>query len=281
MAQVVEFVGPPGSGKSSVAAALSGRRLGSRTVVGIEAVTLRPRSSLPLAQLVHGATMRRSGRAASTLDRMLCQAVPADERAASLAGRADEWRPLLDFLAGRTLGTDVTDPMATASSVRRLYAPLWLTQTLEARALAEDAPDGLVVVMHEGLLQRAGVVCGRAPDEVQLAQYARLVPPLAAVVHLRCSTGLLVERVLGRRASGSENVRHIGLDERELQELLDWESALLARTVQAYRLAGGRTIVLDADEDGPAVLADRIARALVEKREISAAGPEGDVQQRG
>lgn len=226
MAYVVELFGAPGSGKTSLMHALDGCRVGPRRIVTAERLSRVPRGGM-LGRL---------------RDRQLTPA----ERRATLAARADDWEDLLAMAAAA--------PAALAADpLRALHATGWLAATLELRALADAAPDDVIVVLDEGLAQRAGVVCGPEPDDATLARYVRAFPPTALHVHLREHPAMLAGRLRGRDRTID---RHVGLDDDALLGSVTDDAVLLARCAAALERAGHRMLTTTSGRTTDLVAAD-------------------------
>jgi len=238
MADVVELFGAPGTGKSSLVRALDGRRVAGRRVVDAARLVRVPRR-WPLGRL---------------LPREL---TPAERRAA-LAARRDDWATLLGRIAEGPLGRGGVD----ADPLRALHAPGWLATTLELRALADAAPDDVVVILDEGLVQRASVVCGPDPSDDVLAGYLGALPPTRLHVHLQQDPAALAVRLRGR---GRVIDRHVGLGDEELTRSLAADVRLAARCADVLAAAGDPIITVVTDGD-VASAADRVVAALAGAR---------------
>jgi hypothetical protein len=250
MAQVVELFGAPGTGKSSLVRALDGRRVAGRTLVAAQRLTRVPRVGR-----IRTGPVRLAGRTrlTRTLTALLTRELTPGERRAALARRRDDWSALLELIASAPLGRDDADPL------RGLHAPGWLAASLELRALADAAPDGLVVLLDEGLVQRSALACGVDPDDATLDRYLERLPPATLHVHLTADPSALVARL---RARTRVIDRHAGLDDAGLGASVVSDTALFARA--AGRLAGSGHDLLAADTSAVAVgtLADDVARRL-------------------
>ena len=231
MAHVVELFGAPGSGKSSLLRALDGRDVAGRRIVAAERLTRVPRAGL--------------------LGRLRDRELTPAERRAALAARADDWSELLAMAAAAPTAL-VDDPL------RALHATGWLAATLELRALADAAPDEVVVVLEEGLVQRAPVVCGPAPDGAMLVRYLCALPTTALHVHLREDPATLVGRLRGRDRVID---RHVGLDDDALLGSVVHDAVLLARCAAALDTAG-QPVLATAGGRGTAAIADDVVDVL-------------------
>ena len=209
MASVIELFGAPGTGKSSTVRALEGRHVAGRRIVGADRL-LRVARGRPF-----GSLLRRD--------------LTPGERRRELAARGQDWAGLLSIVRDAPLGRDADDPL------RPLHAPGWLAATLELRALADAAPADVVVVLDEGLVQRAPIVCGADPDDETLARYLRALPPPVLHVHLTQDPAVLVARLRGR---GRVIDRHVGLDDGRLIDSVRDDLRLLARCAAGLAAAG-------------------------------------------
>ena len=217
MAHVVELFGAPGTGKSSLARALDGRDVAGRRIVAAERLTRVPRAGM--------------------LGRLRDRDLTPAERRAALAARADDWSELL-ALAAAAPAALADDPL------RALHATGWLTATLELRALADAAPDDVIVVLDEGLVQRTAVVCGPAPDDATLDRYLGALP--TTLLHLRATAGA---EVLLQRLGGRERTidRHVGLDEAVLRASLAADVALADRCARTLEGLGAPVAAVPTD----------------------------------
>jgi hypothetical protein len=244
MAEVVELFGAPGTGKSSLLRALDGRRVGGRRIVSAQRL-LRVRRSGPLGMLRPR------------------DATPAERRAA-LAERREDWADLLELIAAAPLGRDPSSHGAggeehRADPLRALHAPGWLAASLELRALAVSAPDALVVLLDEGLVQRTGIVLGPDPDPSHLDRYVRALPPALLHLHLHAGPTTVMAR-LGARARVID--RHAGLDGDGLVASVTADLDLYERTARALASAGQPVVGLGTD-DAERQVADEAHRRIV------------------
>jgi hypothetical protein len=256
MADVVELFGVPGVGKSSLMRALDGRRIDGRTVVAAPRLLRVPRSAMPGTASLAGSPVD-AALPRRVVDRVLRRDLtPAERRAAVTARRAD-WAPLLDMIATAPLGRD--DGSGPLDALEVLHAPGRVSMTLELRALADAAPDDLIVVLDEGLAQRARLVCGPVPEPGTVERYVAALPPAALQVHLVAEPAVVASRLAAR-----ERVidRHAGLDADELERSVARDAELLERIASAL-VARGDAVLRVPEADGvPDVVISRLGRSL-------------------
>jgi len=246
MAEVVELFGAPGTGKSSLARALDGRRVAGRRLVAAERLLWVPRDGL----------LGRLGRFAKR------ERTPAERRAA-LGLRRGDWAELLELIADAPLGRERDGATGTAvDPLRALHAPGWLADSLELRALAATAPDTLVVVIEEGILQRTPVLLGHDPTPAELDRLARALPPTLLHLRLTADTDMLLRRLRSRTRVID---RHAGLDSDALAASVAADDELYGRAAEALAKAGVAVADLGTDGDEQSLAADaerRIVAAL-------------------
>lgn len=243
MARIVELVGAPGVGKSTLLGALAGRHLGDgrrvRTPLDLRRV---PRRGVP-----------------GPLDRRVPR--PVDPRLVRrlLADRTDRWAPFLDHVVA-------TGGPVDEAPLRRLQSLSWTLTTLELLALAEDRPDGEVVVLDEGPLQRALTLLGVDADGRDLARHVATAPATDLVLHLRTDADELDRRVVARARGGRVTARHAGLATSDRRAAEADEVRLLAEVADGVAAAGREVAVLDLPPGRPpvgealALLAARLPR---------------------
>jgi hypothetical protein len=233
MALLVELVGAPGAGKSTVAAALDGLRAGGAVLRPATDLVRPPRRGLP-----REAARRLAG---AEDPRVLRRA---------LADRAEAWDPLLRLV----LAARPDDPRGAAL---RLEALDWTRRTLATVALVRAAPGG-AFVLDEGPLQRVTAVLGPLPDPVEVARYVGLLPPSDLVLHLKADDATLARRLADRAAAGRVIDRHLGLDPAARLASVRADAAVLAAAVGAA--ATGTTVIdVDASDGADPIAAARAA----------------------
>jgi hypothetical protein len=266
MADVVEVSGAPGTGKSSLVGALAGSEAGGRRLVDARALLRVPR--LVRAGAAGAPGGGRSGGTSALprpLERLLRRDLQPEERRSLVAERAASWSGLLELLARAELGRDAdvtTDPGRAA--LRRLYAPGWIAATLELRALADGAPDDVLPVLDEGLVQRTRIVLGVRPDAAALRAFVAALPAPRLVVHLTGPVEVLAARVSDRAAAGRTIDRHAGTAPDDVAASLRADVDLLERAVTELEAAGQDVLRLDVTDGRPDELAARVRARLSE-----------------
>ncbi len=261
MAQVVELFGAPGTGKSSLVAALDGVKVAGRTLIDARRLTR-------VARVTRGVAWRRghvTGRAQGSLvgvasggplgrvQAALGRALTPEERRAALARRRGDWAALLEIVGSSPLGRDGDDPLRT------LYGPGWLATSLELRALADEASGDIVVLLDEGLVQRTSLVCGYSPDDVTLHRFLDRIPPAALQVHLSAVTGAILPRLHERDRVID---RHVGLGDDALTASVVADGALFARAAAHLASRAHPVLRLDSAVTSLDGLVDEVAAAL-------------------
>jgi hypothetical protein len=243
MSKMIELVGAPGAGKSTLARELVGRRLGRsrHRVVSATALLRRPSRRLP-----------------ASLAPLVRRPLDAVDRREALTRMAPDWQDFLDLCADSSANGPSID------ALRMLYSSSWLLTTLELTALARErssvAPE--VILLEEGLVQRALAVLGPEPAAGHLSRFVATVPSADVVVHLTVPHELLIERVQYRASVGRVIPRHAGLRPDELAASLRADVALLQQVTSGLRQRGV-TVVEASAEDVDATVT-RLERALAE-----------------
>lgn len=256
MAKVVELFGVPGVGKSWLLHALDGRRVGDRTVVAAQRLLRVPRSTMPGTASLVGPPMA-AAMPRRVMDRGLRRDLTPAERRAAVTARHVDWAPLFDMLATAPLGRD--DEGGPPHTLEVLHAPGRVAMTLELRALADAAPDALIVVLDEGLAQRARLICGPEPEPEAVEQYVAAVPPAALQVHLVADPEVIASRL---EARGRVIDRHAGLDADGLGRSVARDAALLERIASALVARGDEVLRVPAADGALDVVVSRLGRAL-------------------
>jgi hypothetical protein len=225
-------------------AALDGRRLDGRRIVAAERL-LRVARLGPATAVTPGAPADARF-ARRVLDRLTRRDRTPDERREVLAERRTDWSALLNLLGEAPLGREEADPLAT------LRTPGWVLETFEVRALADAAPDDLVVVLGEGFVQRGRLFCGNQPDDARLDRFVAAVPPATLQVHVTADVGILVRRLQQR---SRVNDRHVGLGTSDLAKSVERDAELLELLAARLRTRG------DAVLEVPTVIGEQSSSA--------------------
>lgn len=232
--RIVELLGLPGSGKSTIAeAVLDGpapRPLRPSHVAG------RPR--LPIARgpdrRLRGLVEALPGRAGRALRALLW----ADRAPDALSELSRTHPEFLELVAHAPPPSD-----ADAEHVLRWRS--WPLATLEAHVLLRraEAP-GEAVLVEEGVIMRANTVC--AGDETLAARYFATQPLPDLVVVLDIAPEEALRRVRSRPKRTL--LRHEGRSDAEVLRDLERSARLVTTAVPALRGRGVPVHVLDASE---------------------------------
>lgn len=256
----IEFVGAPGSGKTTLAAWLAGRRVpGSpaRWVVPLETLRRSPRPG--------------SVRVATILMRPGCLALTA--RAPWVAARlylerddprtplGSDWEAAIHAVRSAEVIGPRSDPHYRTEALK------WLEVTVEQIRRAQAAPASLVPVLQEGLIQRSLSVLGASPDPSVLRALLRMQPNDVLVVHMQLSQRLLAERARARLAAGVAPRLHQGLREDEAVRLVLADAESLERTVREFEAMGGDVLHLAAERGDTSVPLDELGHQVL--REVA------------
>ncbi len=252
MAPLIELVGAPGTGKSTLVAALVAGRGARRPDVGpplVDAARLvraprgAPAGSVP-AWPVTGGVVTRALADVRGLSRLVLRVRDRAELWGLLARRHDEWGEFL-ALTRAAAADDHRDP-----AFRALVSG-WLAQTLQLRALADRVADPVVCVLAEGLVQRRLTVLGSPVDPAvvfdpgRVAAYLATLPVPAGLVHLTAAGEVLEARLAARAAEGRAIVRHAGLDDERRAAASRADAAALADAVAAVAARGVPVVTVD------------------------------------
>lgn len=256
---VVEFVGAPGAGKTTLAAAtVAGlRRTGAAALTPTDAA--RP-----------DAARTRVGRAVRDL---------APPR---LAGPLLWWLHLARGWVGRghvarrqprlvrhVLASQWRRPVPWR--LRRHALGWWFAHAGRRVAVRTGARPGEVLVVDDGFLHRAATLHAsehQRPDPGAVRAYVDLLAPADLVVHVRVPPGTCARRVAARGAWA-----HRPLDDRRRVDHVRHAAAALDVAVGRARETGWAVLEVDNDAVAPTVAAERVVQhvfALVHDRSTDA-----------
>jgi len=235
MTAILELLGAPGAGKSTLADALLDR-------------STRPeRPCLRHPDEVIGAPRLAAGRKVDGVLRELSGRLPA--RASGLARDALWRRTAPDYLKilSREHGgfldivAHATPPTADAAYVLRWQQ--WPHATLEHHVLLRDVPESdCTVVVEEGLVMRANTVC--AGDESLAARYFATQPLPDVLVVLKVHPEEALARLQGR--GKRPLLRHQNRSDASILTDLERTARLVDTAVDVLKGRGLDVLVLDA-----------------------------------
>ena len=262
MAPLLEFVGAPATGKSTIVAALTcsvlpaapetvpadGRRARPRRLVDARDLARRPRLAGRSHWPARPGALLRAACTRPRLAALMLEDLSDAERQAALASHAPEWA---EFLALWAAGgpDDHRDPEFLAEVAD------WRRTTLELVALAARAPSDLVVMLAEGLVQRTLSVLGSPADlqvhhdDALVTAIAAAMPRPAGIVHLVTDERTLASRLTTREAAGVAIVRHRGLTGTERVSVSLSDAVLLARLSGLLAERGVPLLEVDTSHD--------------------------------
>jgi shikimate kinase len=245
----VELIGAPGSGKTTLAAALCRRRVGGSRdrIVLADRLALVPRRPVPgLARL-----LTRPG---------VIGALAGAPRLANVLTKSDlaQRRPAPEHDRLRAFARALRPSGPRGEAAYRSEALGWLDLTFVLVDLAERVTEGVVPLLEEGLAQRTLSVLG-ASTERERHELLRMLPAPRLLVHLRASPELLAIRARERLAYGSAPVLHRGRRPEEVTRLVAEDAAALEQTAQFLVDQGWEVMTLtvdgaDADEQAGEVV---------------------------
>jgi len=252
---IVELLGLPGAGKSTLAAALlgtdqrgtdqrvTGRRGTGRRVAGRRGTArlsapdhVLGSSRLPLPEAV-GPVLRAAvgqlpGRARDVARRALLRADDTD----ALAVLARSHPAFLDLIAH-------APPPHGADAAQVLVWRGWPLTTLRMHvALRRSVAPGRTVLVEEGVVQRANTVCAGAPELAPAYFASQPLPDALIVLHIDAEAAMA--RISGR--GGRALLRHEGRTSAEVLADLQRTAQLVTTAVDALRARGLPVIELDA-----------------------------------
>lgn len=249
---LVELVGPPAVGKTTLVAACV--REGAADV---RRTLLSPRHPLlaPLAERARR-TPGPAGPRRALADRLLAAPDLASGEAA-LTAVASSWRPFLELvLAGPSGAPPSTDAGLTLAVMERA----WLLDAIRLRALVATLPDSSdLALLDEGLTHPYKTLAAVGDDPARLERYAALVPlpDVLAVVDLDPDEH--AQRLRARHGTGATRARWAALgddvDAAALRAEIDRVRAVVDRVATAAATRGTPVVRIDATGRTPATLA--------------------------
>ena len=264
---LIELVGPPGVGKSTLVGAAVDRGPG---VLEARRAVLDPRLPLPRGA-VDRLRASRPGVLRTLSDRVLTGPGEAEVETA-LATVAPHWQPFLRMVLDGGAGTSRPHDTTPAEDVIALMERDWFHGALRTRALLErERTRADLLLLDEGLTHpfKARAIVGRG-DLERLERYGRLVPLPDVLVVLDAPGSVVAERLLRRHRAAPRRARWASLGG-------DLSAPRLAEEVEALRqdveviaaAAAGRGCPVVRIESGtlpPEELAGRMMAALPQRR---------------
>ena len=262
---LVELVGPPTVGKSTlVAACVRGGATDARRHV------LLPRSPVlaPIAPAARAVAATDTGLRRRLLDRLVV--APDDARTErALLDVAEAWAP---FLALVLDGPEARDGRAPGErSPERLALDLvgrgWLDAAIGLRALLEPSLGSPArLVLDEGLTHPFKAHAAVGEDPAALARYAELVPLPDVLVVLAADTDMLVARFRSRFGGTERRVRWAALgadvEDRTIRDELERTVDAVELVAVAAERRGCPVVRLRVDDATPGALAAELADRL-------------------
>lgn len=249
---VVEFVGVPGAGKTTVAleTVTALRRAGVTATVPTEVGRADAARTL-LGGLLRVLLPRRAA------DRALWQL----HLVRTIGGRA---RVVLQHagLVRHVLRSQWGRPVPWR--LRQHALRWWFAHAGRRAALRCGDRPGEVLVVDDGYLHRAATLHAseeQAPDAAAVTTYVDRLPPADLVVRLRVDPATCARRVEARGAWDHRPLDHDGR-----VRLLRHAGEALEIAVARARLRGWSVLEVDADGVRPEVVADRVAQHLLASR---------------
>ncbi len=290
MSGFIELCGAPGVGKSTLVAALAGRRVflpgghatGAVTLLPADRLTCVPRSPFRLLGPAMGGRAGLAALAARPrLARLMTRALSVEEIATRMP------------LASGTTGDLLADlPLPAADDPRadpsyRDAALGWLEDTLRILQLAAELPAGVVALLGEGVVQRTVSLLGASASETETARLVARLPRPVAVVHLVAAPELIERRARARAAAGLTPQLHAGRDVEQAVGVALGDADAIARVVAGLARTGVPLVDVPVGGDGSPdesadaradesadVLALRVLRALGSPGEAAGGPPD-------
>ena len=272
---LIELVGPPGVGKSTLVGAAVDRAAG---VLEARRAVRDPRLPLP-SGAVDRLRASRPGVLRTLSDRLLTGPGEAEVEAA-LATVAPDWQPFLRMVLDGGAGASRPHDTTPAEDVIAVMEHGWFHGALRTRALLErERARPHLLLLDEGLTHpfKARAIVGRGDPE-RLESYGGLVPLPDALVVLDAPGSVVAERLLRRRRADPRRARWASLGGDVSEARLTDEVEALRRDVEVIvTAAAGRGCPIVRIESGtlpPEVLAGRMTAALAQVRSGTGADAE-------
>lgn len=260
----IELCGAPGVGKSTLVAALAGRRVatpdGTATIVPAQVLSAGPRALLrPLGSVLRSATIVGALSSRPGLARVATRALTADALAAMAPLAPGEVTGLLAGLPSPS----TADPRSDAHY--RDAAIGWLEDMVRLLRLAERLGPGLVAALDEGVVQRCVSLLGASASVEDQTRLLMRLPRPGVVVHLVADLRLVEGRAAERHRAGRAPRLHAGRDVDAAVELLLADARAIGRAASAIASIG--VLVLDVQvgaTEAVDALAGRVVRSIDE-----------------
>lgn len=256
--RLVEFVGPPCAGKTTVAARLLAGARGApgRAPDGwSDAHLLARRARFRGAAALHSRLPRRPV-GASTLDALLLRGPDEADLEAALQARGEAWRGLLERIprAGRE-----TDPVLGALTTRWTIDAVLLRASIEAARSA--ARQDRVAVLDEGVTHpyKLAAICD-PEDPEDVATLMPWVPMPDVLVRFDLAPDVLAARMLDRRRERPDGPRARSWSSAaEVSADVRRTTLLVAAVVDEATRRGTPVLTVDAAAPVARIAADVIA----------------------
>lgn len=260
----IDLVGPPGSGKTTLA---RGLRRGNPDVLSIEQLFVR-------AALSRDFSLRDF---LSPTNRMLLltgatRLIPIVDKCRLIQAQGSSWEDLFHY----SLRTAAT----VRPSFRSIAGLTWLCESAFNRALANNLHQtkSQAVIFSEPLSFRPSILNLSSGVLGEGKPYFELVPPPDAVIILGASAGEIKRRIDAREArNGRVLDRHLHMSEAEKFSDIEKLCALSRMSGDVFRARGVECLELDTKGplDETLDLARRFVRDLVTKSNACESGGEG------
>lgn len=241
---LVELVGPPAIGKSTLVDACVGRGASDA-----RRELLQPR----LERLTSLAELARSIPRSKRFRRLLADRLllpPAlHEVEAALADVAPAWNDFLTLILG---GADPSGPSSPVSPALALMERSWLLEAVQVRALLAVQPaSSRLLVLDEGLSHPYKVLAAAGERREDQDRYAGCFPIPDVLAVLDAPTEVVVERLTRRARSGPPRARWVTpdgpFDGRRIEDEVHRTRGVVARIVEGAQARGCTIVHVDAE----------------------------------